>query len=144
MDELHALVRAHGLRLIEGRGQHAAGYLPDRAIRVEPGLSWANTRSLVHHELGHHALGHRPQPAGIVHDRQERAANEWAARRLITCADYRAAEALHGGHVPSLAHALTVHPKIVTAYRAMLERIGETVYVSPRMGIGQYDDRLAA
>ena len=56
-----------------------------------PGMSARTDRSVLAHELGHAVLGHtsrRPTPRSVA--RQERQADEWAARLLITPAAYAA------------------------------------------------------
>lgn len=145
MRDLTHLATMLGLTIVEAPGEHAGGYLPgDRTIRLQRGLHSDDHRSVLAHELGHFVLGHEPVGPGIVQDRQERAASEWAAKRLISLAAYRDAEAHRGGHIASMAHDLEVHPHLVIAYREMLERIDGAVYLSPRMGLGQWDDKAFA
>lgn len=134
-----------GLTIIEERGAHAGGFRPGEAtIRLLPGLTARDRRSVLAHEIGHYVLGHVPCPAGILHARQERSASEWAADRLISLAAYRDAENVREGHLESIAHDLDVHPKIAAVYRDMLARIGDAVYLRPRMGLGQWDHKSAA
>lgn len=131
-----------GLTIIEAHGAHAGGFRAGEAtIRLLPGLSARDRRSVLAHEIGHYLLGHVPRAAGILHAKQERSASEWAASRLISIAAYRDAEGIREGHLESIAHDLDVHPQLVVIYRDMLERIGDTVYLRPRMGVGQYDHR---
>lgn len=145
MRDLTNLATALGLTIIEEYGRHAAGYRPDEnVIRLWPGLSAVDRRSLLAHELGHHVLGHVPTPPGVTHDKNERAASEWAADRLISLAAYREVEAIRGGHIESMAHDLEVHPKLVVIYRDRLARIGDAVYRKPRIGAGQFSARVAA
>lgn len=142
MRDLMRLAETLGLRIIEAHGHHAAGYrADDHTIRLRPGLTERDGRSLLAHELGHHVLGHRPQPPSLLRDRQERSANEWAAAHLIPLGAFRAAEAAHDGHTDAMGHTLGVHHKLVEVYQDMLERIGDTVYLRPRMGLGQWDYR---
>lgn len=123
MEKLLRLAGELGLEVIEGRGKHAGGYRPDdNTIRLTPGLSRRAARSVLAHEIGHHVHGHRPSHFGPVLRRQERAANEWAARLLITIDDYREAEKLREGHVPSIAFELDVLPELVESYQSILER----------------------
>lgn len=70
---------------------------------------------------------------------QERRADEWAALRLIDIDDYKLAERMHDGHAEAIAVDLDVTVDIVDAFRRILQRFGDTVYVRPRMGAGQWD-----
>lgn len=134
-----------GLTIVEAPGEHAGGYRPgDKSIRLQPGLHSDDFRSLLAHEIGHYVLGHTPVVPGIAQDKQERSASEWAAKRLISLAAYRDAEAHRSGHVASMAHDLEVHPHLVITYREMLARIDGVVYLNPRMGIGQWDEKSFA
>ncbi|WOF23796.1 ImmA/IrrE family metallo-endopeptidase [Microbacterium betulae] len=143
MDRLLSIAEDLGLRLVEARGEHAGGYRPDeKIIRVTPGLARRGARSVLAHELGHHVLGHQPSHFGPVRSRQERAANEWAARFLIDREAFAEVERLRDGHVASMAFDLDVVPELVQAFQAMLLRLGDTVYVKPRMGEGQWDHKV--
>lgn len=75
---------------------------------------------------------------GPVNRKQERRADEWAALRLVTVDDYKRAEALHHGRADAMAVELSVTLRLVEAYQRVLLRVGDTVYVEPRMGAGQY------
>ena len=131
-----------GLSVVEARGPHRSGYYPgERVIRLTPGMRGRVLRSVLAHEVGHHELGHRPLAPGIERDRQEAAANRWAASLLISPLEYAAAERLRGGHLPSIAVDLQVSDELVSVYRAQLFRAETTVYVGPRMGLGQWDYR---
>ncbi len=132
-----------GLHVVEHNGDHVSGYWPDEMIiRLSPGMSARTTRSVLCHEIAHHVLGHRPTRFGPVRRRQEDEANEWAATHLITPDAYAEAERLHGGHLETMAHTLDVAPELAAAFRAMLVRIGDTVYVRPRMGAGMWRHRV--
>lgn len=123
MEKLLQLSDELGLHIIEAGGTHAGGYRPgENVIRLRPGMSRRATRTVLAHEIGHHLLGHRPTHFGPVLARQERSANEWAARELIPIAAYREAEYLRDGHVPSIAFELDVLPVIVESYQSILER----------------------
>jgi Zn-dependent peptidase ImmA (M78 family) len=125
MDELLRLVEEHGLRLVERPGETRGGFDPERGvIRLAPGMSARTTRSVLAHELGHALLDHSPSTDPLRRRRQERQADAWAARRLITPEAYAAAEAIRGPHRPSLAFELDVTVELVTAYQAMLRPAG--------------------
>lgn len=142
MHHLLQLADDLGINIIEHHGAHLGGYRPgENTIRLSPRLPRRTARSVLAHELAHHVLGHRPTDFGPVRARQERAANEWAAKHLIDPGRYAEVEQLRDGHLASMAHDLDVAPELVAAYRAILERIGDTVYVDGKMGAGQYAHR---
>lgn len=145
MDHLLRLVEESGLRLVERPGPTRGGY--DHAamtIRLDPGMSVRTATSVLAHELGHATLGHTVSTHPEARARQERRADEWAALLLISPAAYAAAEAVRGTHRASLAFELGVTVELVDAYRRLLQRIGDSVYIAPRMGSGQWAHRIAA
>ena len=112
-----------GLTVVEHAGVHHAGYHPGtRTVHLAPGRSRRVTRSLLAHEIAHHVLNHHPTQNGPLRARQEVAANEWAARRLIALPAYVEAERLRDGHVATMAHDLDVVPELITAYQQILRR----------------------
>ncbi len=142
MQELLQLADELGVKVIERRGGKPGGYhAGTTTIRLHPGMSWRVSRSILAHELAHHIFGDTPTPYGPVRAKQERRANEWAARRFITPSTYAAAEANHHGHLPAMAYELGVTLELIEAYKQMLTRIGDATYVAPRMGIGQFMHR---
>lgn len=119
------LAEERGIRVVEAPGASRGGYDPERrTIRLSPGMSRRTTRSVLAHELGHAELGHAPTAHPTLSRRQERQADAWAARLLITPQDYALAESARGAHVPSLAFDLDVTVEIVTAYRRLLHLDG--------------------
>lgn len=112
-----------------------------RRIRLRRGMSARHHRSVLAHELGHAAFGDTATRFGPVHAKQERRAEEWAALRLINLDDYRHLEAVHAGHPGAIAVDLDVMRSTVIAFQGLLERLGDTVYVRPRMGAGQWAHR---
>lgn len=145
MDDLLRLVEEHGLRVIERPGPTLGGY--DHAsgcIRLAPGMSERTRRSVLAHELAHAALGHTVTTHAPTRRRQERQADEWAARLLLTPAAYASAEAMRGTHDASLAFELGVTIELVRAYQRLLQRVGDTTYLAPRMGAGQWAHRIVA
>lgn len=142
MDRLLRLIDENGLTVVERPGRSWGGYEPTTAtIRVAPGLSRRATSSILAHELAHAILGHRPAADPALRARQERRADEWAARLLITPKAYAEAEAVRGAHPASLAFDLDVTVEIVTAYQRLLRRVGDATYVDPRMGRDQWAHR---
>lgn len=132
-----------GLAVVERRVAHRSGYWPDEAvIHLTPGMSSRRVRCVLAHEIAHHALGHRPAAHGPVRARQEAAANDWAARRLIDPDRYAEVEHQRDGHLTSMAHDLHVVPELLEVFQRRLLRVGDTVYVAPRMGLGEYSARI--
>lgn len=142
MQQLLTMADELGLTVIEQRGKHLGGYRPgDRVIRLTPGLPQPTARSLLAHEIAHHVLEHRPTEFGPVHKRQERHANEWAARLLIPHDRYIEVERLRDGHVPSMAHDLDVAPELLEVHRSMLLRLGPVTYFDPCLGSAAWSHR---
>ena len=75
---------------------------------------------------------------GPVNRKQERRADEWAALRLVDHESYTRGESIHHGHAGAIAHELGVVRSIIDAYQRILLRVGDTVYVKPREGAGQW------
>ena len=113
-----------------------------RIIRVQHGLLWRKHRSVLAHELAHAMFGDEPTIFEHINDQQERRADEHAAHMLITPDQYRDAEAAHDGSRAAMAQELGVLEHLVNAYEKTLTRLGDTVYVRPRMGEGQWDQRI--
>lgn len=143
-DYLTDLARQAGVRIEYTRlrdGRDGQSHIDRRLIRLRPGMPARLHRCVLAHELGHHALGHRPTPFGPAHAKQERAAEEWGALRLITPDDYRHVEELHAGHLGAMARELDVMRSTLEAFQAVLLRLGDTVYVQPKMGAGMWAHR---
>lgn len=141
---LEDLARHGGIRIEYARlrdGRDGESYIDRNLIRMRPGLSARLHRCVLAHELGHHALGHTPTRFGPVHAKQERAAEEWGALRLISIQDYRHVEEIHAGHLGAMALDLGVMRSTLEAFQRVLLRLGDTVYVRPRMGAGQWTHR---
>lgn len=123
MRQLLRLADQLDLHVVERPGRTRGGFDPStRTIRLNPGMSMRTTRSVLAHELGHARLGHHPTQRPSVRDRQERRADEWAARQLLTPQRYAAAEAIRGTHLASLAFELDVTIEIVAAFQSLLQR----------------------
>lgn len=116
----------------------------ERLIRIQHDLRFRRYVSTLAHECCHAVFGDSPTMFGPLNAKQERRADEWAAMRLIDPHDYRVEEARHDGHLDAMAIALRVTTDIVEAFRRVLVRIGEDVYVAPKMGAGQWTHRIGA
>ncbi|MDQ1206172.1 ImmA/IrrE family metallo-endopeptidase [Microbacterium sp. SORGH_AS_0862] len=110
-----------------------------RIIRLRAGMARRLHRSVLAHECAHAVFADEPTMFGPRNALQERRADEWAALRLIDIDDYKLAERMHDGHAEAIAVDLDVTVDIVDAFRRILQRFGDTVYVRPRMGAGQWD-----
>ena len=132
-----------GLEVREKRGLHRSGYAPgSKHIDLTPGMRGRVLRGVIYHEIGHHILEHRPVDSRHARARQEREANLWAVNHLITPQAYAEAEQHRQGHVTAMAIDLNVPDEFVVIYRSTLLRTDTAVYVEPRMGAGQFSQRI--
>lgn len=114
----------------------------ERLIRIQHDLMLRSYVSTLAHETCHAVFADVRTMFGPVNAKQERRADEWAARFLIPLDAYRREEARHEGHPEAMAIALGVTVELVEAFRRILLRVGDTVYVAPRMGVGGYRSRI--
>jgi len=145
--ELYDMLDALGVRVEFGDlpDDRDGEYLHDeRVIRLQHDLRFRRYVSALAHECCHAVFGDTPSRFGPVAAKQERRADEWAALRLIDPHEYRVQEARHEGHLEAMAIALRVTTDIVEAFRRVLVRIGEDVYVDAKMGTGQWAHRIEA
>lgn len=95
------------------QGQLGAWDDTHRTIWVRPGLTRAEHRSVVAHEIAHALAGHTTcQPAHV-----ENRVDEQAAQLLISTTEYALAERLVGADVTALADELEVTPRMIKAWR---------------------------
>lgn len=113
-----------------------------RTIRLRHGMHRRLHRSVLAHELGHAVFGDVPSTVEAVNAKQERRAEEWAALRLIEVDEYRQLEIHHRGHAGAIAVGLGVMTSTVRAFQGLLARHGDTVYVAPRLGQGQWANKV--
>lgn len=111
-------------------------------MRVQWDLRPRTHRCTIVHELAHVIFGDVPSMFGPVNAKQERRADEWAAKFLIDLDEFRRAEELCLGRTESMAVALFVTTDLIEAFRRLLLRVDTTVYVAPKMGAGQYTHRI--
>lgn len=143
-DQIHEALTALGVRIdyVHMPADRDGEYIhAKRLIRLRAGMATRLHRSVLAHECAHAVFGDEPSMFGPVNAKQERRADEWAALRLIRREDYKTAEAIHHGHAGAIAHDLGVVRSIVEAYQRVLLRIGDTVYVKPKMGAGMWQHR---
>lgn len=121
------------------------GYRHDRRhIRIQTGMLYRKERSVLAHELAHATFGDEPDMFGQMSKRAEDRADEWAAHFLIDRDEYRLAEEKFGTNVEWIAQELYVLKKIVIAYERTLQRIGDEIYMCPKMGTGQWLAKVGA
>lgn len=121
--ELHLLAESMGVQLRRHTGGHPGWYDHHRrVISTRRGQSIAQYKSVLAHELGHAA--HRDTPTGNGHydQRQERRADEYAARILITPTDFESAAIWHHGHLPAIADELEVTKHLLKTWQSLYER----------------------
>lgn len=109
-------------------------YLADhRLIVLRAGMTRAQTRSVLAHELGHARHGHTCSDALA-----ERQADIYAARLLIDPARYAAIERINSDQ-HYIADELGVTVDVVFTFEAhCLTKLRGITYAIPRMGLGQW------
>lgn len=145
VSELYEMLDALGVRVefdelpeeLDGKYDHDA-----RLIIIQHDLMFRRYVSTLAHETCHAVFGDVKSKFGPVNAKQERRADEWAALRLIPLDGYRREEARHDGHPEAMAIALGVTVDLIDAFRRILLRVGDTVYVAPRMGAGGFLARV--
>ena len=123
-DRLHALAEHLGVAVTYHHGGPKGLYVAEgRFITLRDGMGWRKLRSTFAHELGHAIHEDRPTHDPWVHARQERRADEFAARFLVTPEAMASAEAEHGPHDGALAIELGVTTHIIGVCRTIHQRI---------------------
>lgn len=142
---LYEMLDALGVRVefdelhedLDGQYDHDA-----RVVRIQHDLLFRRYVSTLAHETCHAVFGDVKSKFGPVNAKQERRADEWAALRLVDLADYRREEDRHDGHIEAMAISLNVTTDLIESFRRVLLRVGQDVYVAPRMGAGQWVHRV--
>lgn len=111
-------------------------------IRLQAEMLPRLERSVLAHEISHFLRGDRRSMFGHYDARDERLADEFAARLLIDVEEYRLAEEKCGNYVEGIALELNVMDWVVEAFERTLSRISNYVYVNARHGVGQWDARF--
>lgn len=121
--ELHLLAESMGVQLRRHTGGPPGWYdHRRRIISTRRGQSINQYRSVLAHELGHAAHGDTPTGNGHYDQRQERRADEYAARLLISPVEFEAAATWHHGHLPAIADELEVTQHLLRTWTALTER----------------------
>lgn len=118
-NELISIAEAAGVHVTWHKGGPKGAWFPHkRRISLRHGMDDASTRCTMAHELAHMWLGH-PAPAS---DRQERRADDFAARLLISETDYANIESVYGHYPQQIAAELNVTTHILATWRDTYER----------------------
>ena len=119
IDALIAEAEARGFNVRWHRGGPKAAWIPTRNIvTVRVGMDDVTTLCALAHELGH---AHYGDPPGH-HGAHELRADRFAARLLVSPAEYAAAEALYGPQLSLIAHELGVTVKVLKTWITLYER----------------------
>lgn len=111
----------HGIEVVTHHGGDKGRWHPSsRTISLRADLPARARRCTLAHELGHAVLGHEASeslPQWVV-EKQERAADRWAAETLIDEDAYRSAENALGPHPGAIATELGVTVHLVEVWQA--------------------------
>lgn len=127
MDHLYEIARNMGVTVVERflPGQQRGRYVHSKkSIVLNTRLHARQKAHTFGHELGHahYEHEHDEKPGSIVGIRQERKADEFAARLLIDSYDYEVIERMYGPHVPTLAVQLGVTAPMIYAWQSIQRR----------------------
>ena len=118
--DLPALAAQHGVDIVWHHGGEKGRWHPARhTISLRAGLPARAERCTLAHELGHAVLEHDAGahlPQWLV-EKQERAADRWAAEILICEDAYRSAESALGPHPGAIAAELGVTVHLLNVWR---------------------------
>lgn len=117
-EHLEDLASTQGIRITWHTGGQRGYYdHTRRAISLRKDLTDREARSTLAHELAHAIYGDTPTTNPVLHARQERRADTFAARLLIDPAELAVAEAAYGTDPITLARELDVSPHLIEVYR---------------------------
>ncbi|MYV26341.1 ImmA/IrrE family metallo-endopeptidase [Rhodococcus sp. DSM 6344] len=126
MRELEDLAGANGIAILEGNlpaGERGRWYPGPRIIILQADMPTDWTIAALSHELGHATHNHDMSTTDArIHSRQEREADEYAARLLIDPIAFEETERLYSSDTATLAHHLCVTPQLVRVWREMILR----------------------
>jgi Zn-dependent peptidase ImmA (M78 family) len=130
MEQLYEAAAAAGILVMEAdlpRGEEGRYYESHQCIVLNAGMSTSKMISAFAHELGHATLRHGQTLDARVHQRQERQADEYAARLLIDSAEFEETERLYSSDTDTLAYHLGVTPKLIRVWRELALRGHERI-----------------
>lgn len=122
----HQHAHSLGVTVVEGRprlggwGEYSHA---SRTITLRSGLSRREARCTLAHELQHAIAGDIACRSSWFAARMERRADEAAAILLVDPVEYREAEAMHNGHLPSIAYDLDVTPEVLLDWQRMCREV---------------------
>lgn len=123
-DRLHALAEHLGVAVTYHHSGPKGLYVAEgRFITLRDGMGWRKLRSTFAHELGHAMNDDQPTSDPVLRARQERRADQVAARLLIAPCTYARAEQTVGHHPGALAIELGVTTHIIDTWQKIHERI---------------------
>lgn len=109
----------HGYDIVWHKDGPKAAWIPgDHAISLRLGMSDVATLCSLAHELGH---AHYRDPPGH-HGLQEQRADRFAAKLLVSPAEYAAAEAIYGACPQLIAAELGVTLHVLKTWTSLYER----------------------
>ncbi|MEL4153917.1 ImmA/IrrE family metallo-endopeptidase [Corynebacterium bovis] len=115
--DLTQLAHNHDITLTHHTTGPKGWYHPTtRTISTRRGLSNAQYRSTLAHEIAHAIRGDNPTTHGWFNHHQETRADQWAAKFLITPSDFTAACAWARGRINAIAEELDVTQHLVAVY----------------------------
>lgn len=118
MEQLLALATTRGLRVgWRDLGRRNGEWHSSGLILLNPHRTEQTQRVTLAHELGHAHHGHTWTDNPREHDRQEMAADRYAANLLISPVEYALAEHLVGPHPGAIARELAVTARLVELWR---------------------------
>lgn len=116
----------------------------ERLVRLHNDLTDRELPYVLGHETWHAINGDEPTMFGFFDERMERRADEWSALQCIDLSHFCELEGLYSSHIPTIAYHLGVPQEAVRVYIGMLSRIGDELFVGPKMGAGQWHDKVTA
>lgn len=101
-------------------GVHGAYQHDKRLVILRPGLSQRSARCTLAHEIQHHLAGDTVTCSIFLHRKAELLASKRAAWMLVDPFEYVEAEALHEGHLASMAHSLDVTVRVLRDWQSLV------------------------
>lgn len=121
--DLHAIAHELGVTLQHHDGGKIAWYSPSmKRISTQRGLQIWDYKSALAHELGHAIHGDRFINHSHFNNRQERRADEYAARLLVDHEEFLDSLRWNEGDLGAVAAELEVTPQLLETYIDIQEK----------------------